>query len=359
MDPRAPDSQFAPPPGHVPQAVVPMVPPARRGAGRWLLPLVLLAVLAVLAMFGLALVRLSTLMPLAGDEGVREKHHSLNRLGTDKIAIITLEGTILDGDGFVKQQIDQVRDDQNVKAVVLRVNSPGGSVTASDYLYHHLKRLVRERKLPLVVSMGGMAASGGYYVSMAVGDVPDTIFAEPTTWTGSIGVVIPHYNVAGLMEKWQIEEDSIKSHPLKQMGSPTREMTDEERKIFQGLVDESFERFKDVVKHGRPVFRKQAARLDEVATGQVFTTRQALEHGLVDHEGFIEDAIARAAELADLDENHIQVIEYEHLGGLFSFVLGAQAQSERSELSALLDLASPRAYYLCTWLPEAARNTVP
>ena len=278
-----------------------------------------------------------------------------------KVAIITLEGTILHGDGFVKKQIDQIRKDDAVKAIVLRVNSPGGTVTASDYLYHHLKKLVEERKLPLVVSMGGIAASGGYYVSMAVGDRPETIFAEPTTWTGSIGVVIPHYNVAGLMDKWQIEDDSVKSHRLKQMGTPTRVMTEEEREIFQGLVDDSFGRFKEIVKAGRPAFQEHEEALSKVATGQVFTTRQALANGLVDKEGFIEDAIDQAIALAKLDKQEVKAVKYKRSAGLVDLLLSsAQSrtapQGATADLALLLELASPRGYYLCTWLPTAAVN---
>ncbi|MGH7134282.1 MAG: signal peptide peptidase SppA, partial [Pirellulales bacterium] len=248
-----------------------------------------------------------------------------------------------------------VRDDEAVKAVVLRVNSPGGTVSGSDYLYHHLKKMVADRKLPLVVSMGGIAASGGYYVAMAVGDEKEVIFAEPTTWTGSIGVVIPHYDVSGLMEKLEISEDSIKSHRLKQMGNPTRPMTDEEREIFQELVSDSFGRFKEIVTAGRPRFKDDAAALDKVATGQVFTTHQALASGLVDKEGFVEDAIDRAIELAGLNKENVRAVKFKHLGGIFDMLdihARTRAGTGASELAALLDLATPRAYYLCTWLPD-------
>src|SRR5688500_19769660 len=108
----------------------------------------------------------------------------------------------MEGDGFVKRQIDRIREDENVKAIVVRVDSPGGTVTGSDYIYHHLKKLRKEKNVPIVVSMGGMAASGGYYVSMAVGDEKDTIFAEPTCETGSIGVILPHYDLSGLMARY-------------------------------------------------------------------------------------------------------------------------------------------------------------
>ena len=135
---------------------------------------------------------------------------------------MSLEGTIISGDGFIKKQIDQAKEDENVKAVVLRVNSPGGTITGSDYILHQLRELREERDIPLIVSMGSLCASGGYYASMAVGDTPDSLFAEPTTWTGSIGVVIPHYDLGKLMNDWGIEDNSIVSHRLKTMGSLTR-----------------------------------------------------------------------------------------------------------------------------------------
>lgn len=335
-----------------------IVEPPRRpraSALRWFGRLIVFGGLAAFLLLLLGIVSLGSLMSLSSDDSLREQHHSLSKTATDKVAIITLEGTIFDGDGFVKKQIDHVRDDKSVKAVVLRVNSPGGTVSGSDFLYHHLKKMVADRGLPLVVSMGGIAASGGYYVSMAAGDKHENvIFAEPTTWTGSIGVVIPHYDVSQLMEKWDIADDSIKSHRLKQMGSPTRPMTEEEREIFQALVNDSFERFKDIVKAGRPRFANDDNALTKVATGQVFTTHQALANGLVDQEGFIEDAIDRAIQLANLDKEHVRAVKYKHLGGVFDLLdIRARSQAPSNELAALLELASPRAYYLCTWLPVA------
>jgi len=121
----------------------------------------------------------------ATEANLQEKFYSGSQTAGDKIAILSLEGVIAEGNGFLKRQIDQVRKDDSVKALVLRVNSPGGTVAGSDYLYHHLKKLIQERELPLVVSMGPVCASGGYYISMAVGDQANSIFAEPTTATGS------------------------------------------------------------------------------------------------------------------------------------------------------------------------------
>lgn len=307
------------------------------------------------------------------DEGVQEKYHSLQRNATNKVAVINVRGTILEGDGFVKKQIDRVLDDKDVVAVVLRINSPGGTVTGSDYIYHHLRELVDERQLPLVVSMGSLCTSGGYYVAMAVGDQEETIFAEPTTWTGSIGVIIPHYDLSGLLGWLSIKDDSLASGPLKEMGSPTRPMTDQQRKLLQGLVDESFTRFKEIVVHGRPKFKNDPEALDDVATGQIFTANQAMEHGLVDRLGFIEDAIERAAELSGHDVNNLRCVQYKEPSTFLGELMGADTplrapdaglslvpdRRRGVDLATWFDLEAPRAYYLWTWLPTAFSNTRP
>jgi protease-4 len=291
--------------------------------------------------------------------GIRERLHSGAEYGSDKVAIIAVRGVILEGDGFVKRQIDRVRDDERVKAVVVRVESPGGTVTGSDYIYHHLNQLRQERDLPMVVSMGSIAASGGYYVSMAVGDQQRSIFAEPTTTTGSIGVIVPHYDLTGLLARFDIVDDSIMSHPRKQMLSMTRSMSDEDRQIIQQYVDDSFVRFKSIVKSGRPQLR-EASQEDELvdpqtdrdlATGEIFTAPRAQQYGLVDEIGFIEDAIARAVELAGLDEDNVRVVHYQRPASLMSLVGVAQASGQPGELAMLLEMSAPRAFYLATSLP--------
>lgn len=284
------------------------------------------------------------------DPAVKKKFHSLNRRGSQEIALLEISGAIMDGDK-VKRLIDAIKQDDKVKAVVLRVDSPGGTVSASDYIYHHLSELTRERDIPLVVSMGGIAASGGYYVSMAVGHTPNTIFAEPTTWTGSIGVIIPHYNFAGFLEEHKIVEDSIKSHPLKAIGSFTRPMSEDERLILQGLVDDSFTRFKQVVRSGREQFETEPELLDQVATGQVYSADEAKAKGLVDEIGYIEEAIDRAVELADLDIDDTRVVKFHREIGFLDILSGAEVRAETLGLSQMLDLTVPRAYYMCTWLP--------
>lgn len=286
--------------------------------------------------------------------GIQEKYHSLDKEATDKIAIINVSGVIGSGEGYVKHQIDLIRQDPDVKAVVLRVNSPGGTITGSDYIYHHLTKLREERDLPIVVSMGGLAASGGYYVSMAVGDEGNTIFAEPTTTTGSIGVIIPHYDLSGFLEQHNIQDDSIMSHPRKQMLSMTRAISDENRQILQNYVDEAFGRFTDIVKKGRPQFEEDEEALTALATGEIFSANQALALGLVDKIGFIEDAIQRAVSLANLNTENVRVVEYNPPVSLLGS-LGAPSMANSSfDTLALLDMATPRAYYMMTSLPALA-----
>ena len=298
---------------------------------------------------------------------IHERYHSLSKEATDKVAILRIQGVILKTEGYVKSQIDQIRKDKSVKAVVLRVDSPGGTVTASDYLYHHLSEMIGDREIPMVVSMGSLCASGGYYVAMAVGEQEDVIYAEPTTWSGSIGVVIPHYDLSGLLESWNVTDDSIVSHKFKQLGSPTRKLSDEdraeERKILQMMVDDSFEGFKKIVLAGRPAFRDDPEALTAVTTGQIFTAAQAQEHGLIDRIGFLEAAIERAIELAKLDKENVRVVKYtRHTPGLLEMLSGTEARARGPfglDLSALLDLTAPRAYYLCTSLPSILSNTKP
>jgi len=293
--------------------------------------------------------------------GVEEKYVSGSKTAEDKVAIITISGVIMEGEGFVKHQIDKIRDDKHVKAVVVRVDSPGGTVTGSDYIFHHLKKLRDDKGLPLVVSMGGMAASGGYYVSMAVGDKEDTIYAEPTCSTGSIGVMIPHYDLSGLLAKFDIKDDSLATHPRKLMLSMTKEMTSEERELIQSHINDMFERFKSVVKEGRPQFAKNPAALDKLATGEIFTADKAVENTLIDKIGFQEDAVDRAIELASLDKDKTKVVRYKRPVSLSDgFLFGQSSESRGGRTldlaTSLLDLSAPRAWFICTSLPALANS---
>jgi protease-4 len=295
--------------------------------------------------------------------GIEEKYVSGEKFADDKVAIITISGVIMDGEGFVKNQIDKVKEDKNVKAVVVRVDSPGGTVSGSDFIFHHLKRLRDEKGVPLVVSMGGMAASGGYYVSMAVGDKPDTIFAEPTCSTGSIGVMIPHYDISGLLERFDVKDDSIATHPRKLMLSMTKEMTSEERELIESHINDMFEQFKTVIKEGRPHFAANPAELDNLATGEIFTAEKAVKNKLIDKIGFQEAAIDRALELASLDKEKTKVVKFKRPVTLYDGLgLGQSPRGSGAApfgLSMLLDLSAPRAWFICTGLPAIVSSRRP
>lgn len=342
------------PQGYGPQGYL----PAPRRKTRWWVWVV--AGLGAFCFFGMFATAMATFGSLDTDGAkVTEAYHSGNRQGTDKIAVLKLEGVIIEGEGYVKDQIDRIRKDKNVKAVVLAVNSPGGTVAGSDYMHHHLKEMLEERKIPVVVSIGAICASGGYYVSMAVGSQTtqeNVIYAEPTAWTGSIGVLIPHYDLSGLAAQYHVVEDSIKSHELKAMGGMLKKMTEQERAILKGLVDEMFDRFKTIVKAGRPKLSEE--KLTEVATGQVFSTKQAIAHGLVDQEGFIEDAIKRAAQLASLDPEKAKVVKYKSQPSLMQLLSGdakaaaaAPANPFEAPLAVLREAASPRPFYMYSTFP--------
>jgi protease IV len=201
--------------------------------------------------------------------------------------------------------IDQAAADSDIKAVVLTVNSPGGSVVASDEIHHALEELGK----PVVVVMGEVAASGGYYISAGA----DWIIANPNTLTGSIGVISQFPNAEGLMEKVGVEFVVITSGPRKDFGSPYREMTDQERQYWQSMVDEIYDGFVRVVAQGRGLTEEQVR---ELADGSVYTGTRALDLGLIDALGHEDDAIAKAADLGGID-GEPRVVEYAPSTGFF------------------------------------------
>jgi protease-4 len=294
------------------------------------------------------------------DSKVVEQFHSLSKTAAGKVAVVDISGPIMGGSGFPRSQLDHIAGDDDVKAIVLRIDSPGGTVSGSDEIHYRINEVVKKREIPVVVSMGGIAASGGYYIAMANGGRDNVIFAEPATLTGSIGVIIPHFDFSQLMKRLDIEDDSIASGPLKEMLSPTKQRTPEleqrERKVLQSLVDEMFVRFKEIVKQGRP--KLDDAKLAAVTTGQIFTAQQAREAGLIDTIGFVEDAIDRAVELAGLTKDTARVVKYTKPKGLVDELLGGNAPGARAmtPLEAFAEWTAPRAWYLCSWWPALIAN---
>ncbi|GMR04749.1 MAG: signal peptide peptidase SppA [Thermodesulfobacteriota bacterium] len=234
--------------------------------------------------------------------------------GRAKIAVIDISGVIKSGDhrkvlslkkgpgivARIKEELDLASKDPDVKALILRINSPGGSVTPSDIINHEIKAFKKDKKIPVVAHLMDTAASGAYYIAVA----SDVIVAQPTTVTGSIGVISFNIKATGLMEKIGIENRTLKSGPKKDMGSSLREMTGEERKILQSIIDELYGRFLDVVVEGRKAF-KGREDLKTIADGRVYTAKQALKLNLIDSIGYMDDAIEEAKKLAGVEEARI------------------------------------------------------
>lgn len=233
---------------------------------------------------------------------------SKKKYSGNRIAVIVAEGEIMGGnsDGLIssekfKEEIKKAKNDKNVKAIVLRVNSPGGSALASEVLWRELQQARKEK--PVIASLGEVAASGGYYIAAA----SDSILAQPNTITGSIGVFALWFNAQGLLNnKLGITTDVVKTGQLSDYLSPTRKVTELERSIFQGQVEEAYDIFLDRVAEGRNMTKQEVMN---VASGRVWTGNQALENGLVDILGGLEDAIEIAAVKAGISDDY-RVVYY-------------------------------------------------
>ena len=230
-----------------------------------------------------------TLVHVHGEQGERGA----------KLLLIEIDGVIGRGDTLdlfgsdeestiarVREQLDRARSDEALKGILLRIDSPGGEATASDAIYTELLRFKRDRGLPIVAHLFGLAASGGYYVAMAA----DEIVAEPTTVTGSIGVIFTSVNFSGLMERYGVRDQTTKAGDFKDIGSMLRPQTDSERAILQGVIDDLHERFRQVVAAGRPALASE--RVEALSDGRIFSAPQALANGLVDRIGDIEVSVA-------------------------------------------------------------------
>ncbi|OGW42491.1 MAG: hypothetical protein A2010_00885 [Nitrospirae bacterium GWD2_57_9] len=232
--------------------------------------------------------------------------------GKDKILLMDITGMITTEESstalgvsrelgmvaVVREQLDRARSDGNVKALVLRINSPGGGVTASDMLYHELKQFKSETGVKVIAHFTDAGASGAYYTALAA----DRITAQPTTITGSIGVTMLRVDATGLMQKIGIQALEISSGPEKGMGSPFRAVTPEEKKIFQGMINDLYGRFVDLIVAERKL---PVEKVRQLADGRIFTSRDAREAGLIDDVGYLEDALGKAKELAGIQQASI------------------------------------------------------
>ena len=245
----------------------------------------------------------------------------------------------------VREELKKAAADEKVKALVIRVNTPGGTVTASDVIYRELDLFRREKPIPIIAVMMDVAASGGYYVSLAA----DTIVAHPTTVTGSIGVIMLTFNAEGLMQKLGVAANAVKSAERKDMGSPFRAMTPEERAIFQSVIDDLYRQFVAKVVDRRKLPEATARTL---ADGRVYTAEQALTNKLIDRIGYMPDAIDMARKAAGVDK--AKVVVY-HRPRQYRATYYAEAQQiEGGGLltsGALGALTGPGPKFLYLWMP--------
>lgn len=302
------------------------------------------------------------LEPIPADRSLQEEtliHEG--GLAPAKIALIDIGGVIMNagkpslfGEGenpvsrFV-EQLDKAARDPAVRGVVLRINSPGGAVTAADIMYQEVQCFKRRTggRRPVVAMMMDVAASGGYYIACGA----DEIVAHPTTLTGSIGVIMLAVNFSGTMDKIGVETDAIKSGKMKDAGSPFRRMRPEERAVFQHLIDEYYERFVKVVLGGRPGLDE--AKVRELADGRVYSGQQALDAGLVDKVGTLRDALACMKQR--IGAKRVRVVGYkrptDHKPNIYANGPAGPPQVNLLNIQIPQSFIAPEPQFLYLWAP--------
>ncbi len=354
-----------PPP--LPQAAAPPRPAPRTSNFKWIIVVVLAAFcVLVVCTVGLAFVAAaveSSDLDLAADGHemrFKEVHIEGDKGLKDKILVLPIRGVILDQEGDlgsagttvnrVRGMLRKARKDDEVKALLLDINSPGGGVTASDIIYHELKRFRTETNKPIVAHFGDVAASGGYYVAMAA----DHVIARRTSVTGSIGVISHFLIWADLLEKVGVEVETIKSlnsqgqESFKDIGSSFRKMTDSERALLQVIITQMWQRFVEVVAEGRKG-KLASGQIKKLADGRIFTGPQALELKLVDGIGYRETAFAKARELAGLSDARVVGLKrIQSFGDLFAELRSNTRGADLLDGVREVALGGPRLMYLWT-----------
>ncbi|MCF6155472.1 MAG: signal peptide peptidase SppA [Candidatus Brocadia sp.] len=290
------------------------------------------------------------------------KETTVSGSGKDKILMIDVSGIISeerrrglaglseepDMVARIKEELKTATRDKNMKAIILRINSPGGTVTASDMIYHEIEQFKKTTNIKIIACIMDLGASGGYYVTVSA----DKIIAHPTTVTGSIGVIMINLSVEGLLQKIGVKDTSIKTGEYKDMGSPLKTMTEEERRIFQGVMDTLYERFLAVIAENRKKLTPEKLRF--LADGRIYTARQALEYGLIDQIGYLDEAILLAKEEAGLTE--ARVVTY-HRPGVYKNNIYSQLSNAgfgainllNIDLKSFVNSGTPSFMYL--WAP--------
>jgi len=267
----------------------------------------------------------------------RFREITLRAGGPVKIMVIPVEGVIAskgviaearDPVEMYQVQLQKAAKDPKVAAVIVMINSPGGGITATDLMHKATIDFKKQTRKPVVACLTDIAASGGYYLAAAA----DKIIAHETTLTGSIGVIIPLYDFTDLMSKLGVKQNFVTSGTLKSMGSPFTKLSDEQKKLFQDMVDEMYGRFVSIVAEGRKLEREQVI---QVADGRIMTGRTALEHKLVDRLGYFGDAIETAEELAGAKGT--KVVTYKPIISIFE-LLYTQTSQGRSRSIRIEDI---------------------
>lgn len=242
----------------------------------------------------------------------------------EKVAVLDITGVISQSDAHIKL-IHTYRDDPSIKALVIRLNTPGGSVAPVQEIHSELKKLEK----PVVASMGGTAASGGYYIACAA----DTVVSNPGTLTGSIGVIMQFIQMGGLYEKVGLKRQVIKSGEFKDTGSALRDLTEAEQAVLQSTVDDVYNQFVDAIFESRQTHLTRSELL-ELADGRIFSGKQALNHKLVDKLGNLQDAIQIAAELGNV-EGTPKVVRQQRKQSLLEQLIGIKRSSRFNEVLSL------------------------
>lgn len=329
---------------------------------RWIALVVAAAVLGISLVINSAFTFLQNGFGESVDELMASTESSISEVVIEdgdfdnRVAVLNVDGVIQDAGeasslfgttgynhSFFMEQLENVKEDSSVKAVVLTVNSPGGGVVESAEIYDKITEIQEETEKPFYVSMGATAASGGYYIAAPA----DKIFVNEETLTGSIGVIMQSVNYGELAERYGVDFVTIKSGPYKDIMSPTRDMTDDERALLQEMLDDSYESFVDVIEEGRGMTEDEVRA---VADGRVMNGRQAVEVNLADDFGFEEDVIEQVK--ADFDLGNAEVFQYGASEG-WSSLLTMKVNSffgndiETQMITKMLtEYSSPRMMYL-------------
>ena len=305
----------------------------------------------LLCCWGCAFVSIPSIFPSIS----QLKEQTIGGKGRHKILVLDISGTIstknqtnplgiveeINSVARIREELEKARQDKNIKALLLKINSPGGTVTASDIIYHELLSFKKETRLPLIVTMMDLATSGGYYIALA----GDKIMAHPTTTTGNIGVLMMKFTVRGLLNKIGVDEVTIKSSDKKDILSIFAELSPENQAILQNIIDTLYLRFIDTIEKSRPTLSRE--KIKQIADGRIYTAQQALELQLIDGIGYLEDSIELTKKEAGITQ--AKIITYKRPSQYKPTIYAHSSFSASRPSISILENLSPQFWYL--WNP--------